>query len=195
MRSLWDASLKAVPLTLDGETLILGMPAADMRFASYIETAVNRAKLVGIIESLIGRRLDLRVIEGTTPESWERVQKLDHLAAERAQGVQVAKDARKDSISSWEQLGREIMATFTGTTLRRYPSVIAQMLTETLARVYQTDVAARAEDPEGQAYHDRELNRAFDRLATYCDMPATVIALEYLHYKNSRGETETGGAA
>jgi hypothetical protein len=193
MRSLWDAALKAVPLVLDGDTLILGMLAPDMRYASYIETAVNRAKLIEIIESRIGHRLNLRVIEGTTPESWERAQRLDRLAAERASGQQAVKDARKGSSGSWEYLAREIVRIFSGTTLRRFPTTIAQMLADTLALVYETEQAARAADPEGAAHHDRELNRAFDRLAVYCDMPATVIALEYLHYKNSRGEADTGG--
>ncbi len=195
MRSLWDAAMKAVPLTVDGQTLVLGMLAPDMRFASYIETAVNRAKLIAIIEGLIGQRVDLRVIEGTTPEAWERVQRLDQIATERAEGQQAAKDARKDSIGSWEYLAREVMRIFTGTTLRRYPGTLARMLLDTLALVYDTEQAARAGDPEGEAYHDRELNRAFDRLATYCDMPATIVALEYLRYKNSRGEAGAGGEA
>jgi hypothetical protein len=192
-RSLWDAAIKAVPVALEGDTLVVGLPSPDMRYAGYIETATNRSKLVEIIQNTVGHRLQLRVIEGTTPAAWERVKELGRLAEERAEASQAIRDARRGSAGAWEHLNREIMRVFTATTLRRHPTTVARMLLQALALVYETDHQVRAEDAEGAADHERELNRLLEKLATYCEIPPTVVALEYMRYATGRRRTAAKG--
>ncbi|MBC7286971.1 MAG: hypothetical protein H5T86_02795 [Armatimonadetes bacterium] len=190
-RSLWDAVARAKPLTIENGYLVLGFRPEDMRFAGYIETSANRARIQEILLARTGHRLQIRCIEGATLQDWERVKQIERLAEQRAEERVRVMEARRESVRAWEDLNEALVKLFTATTLRRYPVNLARMFAKALPMVYETDTQVRANDPEGEAYHDRELNRICDKLGSYCDLPPTVVAMEYLRYKASR----KGGAS
>jgi hypothetical protein len=185
-RGLWDAVAAARPLALENDTLVLGFDPRDMRLAGYLQTSSNRARLQEILLARTGRRLQLRIIEGDTLQDWERVKQLDRLTEQRAEEQLREVTARRDSIRAWEDLNDALIKLFSGTGVRRYPINLARLLAKALPMVYETDSKVRADDPEGAEYHDRELNRICDKLAVYCDLPATAVAMEYLRYRLSR---------
>ncbi len=190
-RSLWDAVARAKPLTIDNGTLILGFKPEDMRFAGYIETSANRARIQEILLARTGHRLQIRCIEGDTIKDWERVKQLDRLAEQRAEAQVKHLEARRDTIRAWQDLNEELIKMFTATAMRRYPINLARMFAKALPLVYETEMRVRANDPEGAEYHDRELNRLCDKLGSYCDLPPTVVAMEYLRYRASRRAAES----
>ena len=71
-RTLWEAVEAAVPLVIEGDTLILGFDPKDMRHASYVETRVNKSQVQQVLQAKTGKRLDIRCIEGATVDAWER---------------------------------------------------------------------------------------------------------------------------
>ncbi|MCX7599055.1 MAG: hypothetical protein N2512_09345 [Armatimonadetes bacterium] len=189
-RGLWDAALTAKPITIEGDLLVLGVPPREARYVSYLETAVNRRQVLEILHSITGRPLDFRVIEGTGLDDWERVKEVERLATERASAGLGAQVAARTSTEAWEQLGETLLKMFSGSALR-YPLNLAQTFNRALAVVYETDFRVRAEDPENEALHDKHLNRICERLATHCELPATLVALEYLRYR-ARRQSECG---
>ena len=48
--------------------------------------------------------------------------------------------------------------------------------------IEKCEQAAREEAPDDDELHDQQVNRIVDRIATYCNVSATVVALEYLRY-------------
>lgn len=184
-RSLWDAALTAKPITVEGDLLVLGVPPKQARYASYLETAVNRRQVLEILQAVAGRPLDFRVIEGTSLADWERVKEVERLAVERAAAGFGAQVSARTSADAWEQLSETLLRMFSGSALR-YPINLAQTFAKALSLIYDTETRVRAEDPENTAFHDKQLNRLCDKLATYCELPATLVALEYLRYRARR---------
>ena len=189
-RSLWQAVQKAKPITIEDGTLIIGFNPRDMRFAGYLQTAPNRSRIQEIIMARTGHRLELRVIEGDTIEDWRRVKQIERLAEERAEEQVRELEARRESVREWADLNEDLIKLFSSTAARRYPINLARMFAKALARVYETDTRVRESDPQGAPFHDRELNRICDKLASYCDLPATMVAVEYLRYRSSRRAAE-----
>ena len=189
-RAVWDAAEAAVPLTLDGDTLILGLTPKDMRHASYLQTDVNRARLRQILQARSGRFLDLRVIEGTSVEDWERVKQRESAAEEQvAQQVRRVAEYR-GSAAVWEQANQELSALATGTRARAYPTVKARLLVRAFPLIADAEQEARANDAEAEDEHQRYLNRLLERVATYTDLPPTAVALEYLRFAAAHQRTE-----
>lgn len=185
-RTLWEAVQAAVPLTIEGEMLVLGFDPKDMRHASYVETRINKSQVQQVLQAKTGKRLDIRCIEGATVEAWERTKARE---ADRERATQEALDAQRAhsaSIQGWSQLGADLQALFASTEARRYATSQAQLLIKALPMVYDTESRVRQQDPEAAHEAVMGLNRAFDRIATVCDLPATQVALEYLRYKATR---------
>jgi len=191
-RALWDAAEAAKPLALDGDLLVLGLPASEFRHASYLQTDVNRAKLRQILHARSGRYLDLRVIEGTTPEAWERAKQREREAEEKAlAGVRRAA-TYKSAEAAWEAANQQISAVFTGVRARAYATVKARLLAKAFPVVLKAEQEARAQESGAGEAHERYLNRLLDRIATHVDLPPTAVALEYLRYAASHKRGEPG---
>lgn len=185
-RALWEAAAAAKALAIENETLILGFQPKDMRHASYLETTVNKTRIQEIVQARIGRRLEIKCIEGATQEAWEHTKAREEEQEAKARANMETIQAHGTSMAAWEDLNQRLLKLFTATDARRFATVQAQLLVKSLPMVYETDAQVRTSDPGAEVIHNRELNRIFEKLATYCDMPATQVALEFLRYRGSR---------
>jgi len=185
-RSLWEAVEAAVPLTIDEDVMILGFEPKNMRHASYIETTVNKTRILEIVQARTGKRLDLRCIEGADKEAWERAKSREQESEQRARDAFESRQVHATSLQSWEDLGSRLQNLYSRAEARRLALVQAQMLVKSLPLIYEVDSEVRRRDPEGEYIHNRELNRVFDRVGTFCELSPTQVALEYLRYRGSR---------
>lgn len=189
-RALWEASAAAVPLTVEDDVLILGFEPKDMRHASYLETRVNKSQVLQVVQAKTGKRLDLRCIEGATIDAWERAKEREQQRIKATADALAERQAHKASTEGWAKLTNDLQVLFTGMAARRHATAQAQLLLKALPMVYSTEMAARTTDPDNESEHVMGLNRAFDRIATVCDLPATQVALEYMRYANSRKQKQ-----
>ena len=181
-RALWDAAEVAKPLALEGRTLILGITAANFRHASYLQTDINRSQLRKLIQQCCGVDLELRVIQGSTAEEWERAKAREREAEEKAvSGIRRAASF-KGAEALWETANHEINLVFTGVRARAYGTTRARLLIKALPVLYKAEQAARAEEPQADEAHERQLNRIIDRIATNVDLSPTAVALEYMRF-------------
>ncbi len=191
-RALWDAAETAQALALDGNTLILGLTAANFRHASYLQTDVNRAKLRQLLQQASGLDLDLRVIQGSTVEDWERTRQREQEAEERAVAG-IRRSAKfKGAEAIWDNAYHEMHQIFIGVRARAYGTTQARLLIKALPQVYKAEQAARAEEPEAEEIHERQLNRMLDRIATNTTLSPTAVALEYLRYSATQKRSAGG---
>ena len=185
-RPMWEAAMAAKPLAVEGETLILGFEPKDMRHASYLETTVNKTRIQEILQARTGRRLDVKCIEGATLEHWDRTKLREAETEAKARANIEHIQAHGTSVRAWEDLNQRLVKLFSATEARRFPTVLAGMLIKALPMVFETDAQVRTSDPGAEMIHNRELNRIFDKLGTYCDMSATQVALEFMRFRGSR---------
>lgn len=185
-RSLWEAADKAQPLLIEGDMLVLGLAPSEMRYASYLTTAAKRARIQAILQNLIGRPIELQVIEGTTGEDWEKYKQRHHIGTDRLAEETQYRVEHKGALGVWDQLAIDLYKIYTEMPHRRgFPEQQARLLLRSLPVIAEAEDKAKEIEPEACQLHFTQLNRAFDKLATYTDIPAPVIALEYLRYRNA----------
>ncbi len=180
--SLWAAVDAVTPLIVDEDTLIVGLQPADMQHAGYIETSRNKSQLEELLEQAAGRRLDIRVISGTTVASWERTKEREAASVEEATAHAHTRTVQKGAREVWRQGLEDVVEVFTGSRARSRGTDLAQLMIKALARTYEVEQAARQEAPGDEEMHNQQVNRIIDRVATYCNVSATVVGLEYLRY-------------
>lgn len=184
-RSLWNAAALATPLTVEDDLLVLGFPPGNMREASYLTSTTNRQQVNRALEAVFGRRLTVETIEGTDEGAWQREKERRALAAEQAKSSFEAR-LLKGARVAWAELYEEIGRTFGSARERRFPLSRARTLVQALKLTLQAEQKAREQEPNSDELHTQQLNRTIDRIAVLAELPATLVAIEYLRLKASR---------
>ncbi len=178
--SLWQAAAAVKPLAMDGDTLVLGVPLDKAGLASHLESTRHRHLVLSTLAKVAGRRLECRVIEGDTPEAWEQRKQREEAQAAEAQITLERLRARRAAVSSWEGLRQSLTLKFHELAAKRSPQALARYLQEVLKLVRETEEKLKAQGVADEAAHERQLSRVFDKIASQCNIPSTVVALEYL---------------
>lgn len=185
-RSLWEAAKAATPLVIEDDALVLGFSPAEMRQAGYITTPAKKVRVQAVLQKLLGRRLEIVTIEGETPEAWEKYKARQQAQTDRTMEDAQFRSEHKGALGVWENLAGELHRLFKETQQRRFPEQLARLLIRALPIVADAEEKARAEEPDAEQLHFTHLNRSFDKLQTYTDIPAPIVALEYMRYRASR---------
>ena len=183
--SLWEALEKAVPILIDGDTLALGYAPVNMKHGGYIKSPANQGVVRRAIEAAAGRRLTVEIIEGETPEAWERYKERKQAREENTEGATRVNIQHKDTLEGWQELGRQIRDLYFEIGGREQPLNHARFLIKAIPLIHKTEQEMRDLD-DNEELHEVELNKAFDRIASLCQIPGGLVALEYLRYKGSR---------
>lgn len=181
-----QAMQATVPIVLDDDTLVLTMAGSERHLAGHMETAANRNSILNALELVAGRRLDFRVIDGTTEEEWKQLKLVQEQARSRRTGTGSAETApggpaaasTKGSDAAWDELIQRMHRTYQQLPKRQHPQAKSRYIREVLGWVAGADEELRLREGVDEDVHERMLARAIERLSAIVDLPAVVLALE-----------------
>lgn len=175
-----QAMQAAVPITLDGDLLVLTMPGSERHLAGHLETAANRNAILNALELVAGRRLNYRVIDGSTAEDWQSLKAAEakrHQAQQQAPAA--APGAAKPGEGPWDEVIQRIHRSYQQLPKRQYPQAKARFLREALSWVAATHEEVRYSSEADEDAHERSLARAMERLGAVLDLNPVLVALYY----------------
>lgn len=184
---LWDALRAAKPVVLEDDVLAVGIESANYgRASSYLKTAVTRNMLEKILRELTGNpKITLQVFEGTSRENWERAKTVaQHMSATVAARAQARQEVTTLA-ADWDKIGEQIHRLYSSIENRRFAQVAAGFVLQALEMLADAEerIISAGGDPEA---HVRRLGRTLDKIASYVEMPAAAVGLEYLRIKERR---------
>jgi len=190
--NLIQAMRAAVPVTMDGNVVVVGIAGRDQYLAGHLQVPGNRHRIMEALREISGQDIDYRVIEGTTQEDWEWVQRgegrrparepapapPDNTAARkgaRAKGAAHAPAA--PPISAWDLLGRKIYDVWGSTANRHQPLTRAEFVVSCVQWITEASKQAAEDGMPADAVR-READKVIERVAQLIDLPPAVVALE-----------------
>jgi len=185
---LLDSMRATVPIAMHGNTLVVGLSGAHQYLAGHLQTPANKHRVVEVLREISGKPLDLRLIEGTTAEDWENVQKAQEMQRAKAQGTAKhgaplvqpqAPGQAAEASDIWGQLNQRLHFAWQSWPHRTLPISKAQFVRDVLPWFVEAEGGA-ARDGDSEEAIQRGLTKSLDRLAGIADIPATVLALELL---------------
>jgi len=187
-RPLWEAARTAVPLALEeaSNTLVVGMPTNRMELSGHIETRVNKARLMEIIQAKLGRRLDVRVIEGEDEGAYTRHAEREKLRAASAEQAHAKAQGVQTAANSWDQLNEQILLSHTQTEGRRYVHNRAKYMIRCIRMIAEAEDRVREREPGKDEFHERQLARSLEKVAGLIDASSMLVSLEYLRYRSAK---------
>jgi len=180
-----QAMQASVPVTIDGDLLVLTVPGSERHLSGHLETAANRNSILNALELVAGRRLQFRVIDGSTVEDWETLKAVESktraasAAADAAQQGAPAAHARGAIAEGpWDEMIQRMHRQYQHLPKRQYPQSKARYLREALGWIIRTDEEIRFGGDVNEEAHERALARAIERLASIVELPPVLVAIE-----------------
>lgn len=177
-RSFWEAIENTVPVTVEQNTLIIGLDPYKFNMATHIQQTYVLHTVETTIAQVFGQPLKVRVIEGTTVADWEMVKQRDERAAIMKQSMPVVSQRPVEAAdtASWDALIDFVARLYSQFPVRTLPQGRARYANEALYTVAEAmDNLYTEPATEGM---ERGLARILDRIAVNSDIPAPVLAFE-----------------
>lgn len=179
-RTVAEALEAVVPIALDGEAFVCGMPTVQYSLSGYLNAVAVRNSIESILEGASGQRIRFELIEGTTLEDWKEIKERRSKAHEAV----IAMAQQNSELHQYEavlnQAIAEIRQRITSTPDRNYPQVRMQVMLVVVPLLADT-VDMLFPDRETRDAR-RVMARAIDRVANFLDMPPLMFALEIERY-------------
>jgi len=196
--SLIQAMRVAVAIALEGSLLVIGVAGKDQYLAGHLDIPGNRYHIREALREISGQEIDYRVIEGTTDQDWEFVQRAEGrraahepapvpatAATRPTRAKEEARAAEAAQISTWELLGRKIHNAWGGTANRQHPITRAEFVITCVHWIAETSKQATEEGMPPDAVR-REVGKALERVAQAVDLPPAAVALELVRGQHRR---------
>jgi len=179
----------ATGIMIDGDTLVVGFATASHHLAGHLETPANRNLVLKSLEEAADRKMDFRVIEGTTWRDWQRVKVMEAQLREEVLADAEKRVTAEAAEQVWDRLAERMHHAHQQLRHRQFPQARVQYLLEVLPWLLEAEEQAKStpgSTPEGI---ERALARAIDRLATLSELNPTHVALELLRLRERPGKS------
>ena len=174
--SFWEALEHTVPIALEGDVLVIGLPPTAGSDAGHFARAEHRNAIDTAISQFAGRKISFRLIDGHTPADWEATKVRDQRAAALREDTYEKRDVESAQTQNWDVLYEYAARAYSSVQFRQLPQGKARYLTDMLY-VMSDAVTQLSLDPTDELAN-RQLARTIDRVAHNADVPPTLVALE-----------------
>jgi hypothetical protein len=176
-RSFWEALEATHAITIENDSLIVGIDAENYNRSSHIMQVSTLNTVHRTIEEVFNRPLHLKLIEGATLADWETFKAREaRLVASRQSTAQTYAPGPTAASDSWEGVYEQLARLFAQAQHRSLPQGKARYANEALYLLVEAMDTIYPEHSDEHA--ERNLARALDRIAASADIPASVIAFE-----------------
>ena len=178
-RSFWEALELTVPITIEDDTLIIGMTSENFNRAGYIQQVANQNMILKTVKEVFNRNLQLKIIDGNEIKDWdetkEREKRVSTMRQAQAPTVSYTPISAADS-STWDALMDSLARLYSQTPIKTSPQGKARYANEGIYLLVEAMDKLYPATPDDTT--ERSLTRAIDKIAGYSDMPASVVAFE-----------------
>lgn len=169
---VWTALNSCVPLAIENGFIVLGLGSQEFELAGHLRIPQTKKLIENEVSQRIGSPVSLRVVEGVTPEAWERAKRRDEEARRLQDAAQAKLRAEISARTNWESVYESLS--------RRYAAISNKSLPTNRARFFDEAIAILAEARQNQESHDelaeRNFARCIERVATYTELPSALVA-------------------
>ena len=204
--TVWLAMQAAVPIAIDGYYFVAGLAADDQYLASNLESSEATAAIEEALQSLTGRVLALRLIEGTTLTDWQAQKPaVTGQAAPAAPAPAAATNAAPPPASprpaaealdipapepapSWEKLNERLQQGYKAAPIKyaqgqaRFVLRAARLISDTMDSLLPAPGLPL--DDAGE----RALAKSLERLGSIINLDPLFLALEVMRYRQAQGK-------
>jgi hypothetical protein len=175
-RSFWEAIEQTHPITIENDTLIIGLEAVNFNHASHIQQTSTLHTIMQTVKEVFNQPLQVRLIEGANLADWEAVKERDARIAAMKQQTVTRKVTEDVNSESWDALYDHIARLYAQTPHRSLPQGKARYANEALYLLVEAMDTLYPD--EADEVTERSLARILERIANASEIPSPMLAFE-----------------
>ena len=176
--TLYRALELAVGITIDGDIFVLGFSNADFPMAGHLRSSQNLPIIEQTLGEILGRRVRLRVVEGTTLADYESYKKLQDIAEASRATISDRRAHEREVEQTWEETSEKITRGYAKLPLRQLAQSKAEFMKQAFGYINEA-VNRLGYDDTADEIHKRALARVFEKFATVVEVPSSLLAYEF----------------
>lgn len=170
---VWTALNTSVPVALDDDVFVLGVPHESSELAGHLRLSSTRVLIERAMSQKLGRSVALRVIEGVSVSDWETVKRRDTEARRLQEAALERQRAEVSARSNWESVYEQITRRYASTPNKSLPQNRAGFFKDAIEMI----VEARKLNPIQDDLAERNYARCLERVAQYSEVPSVLVAV------------------
>jgi hypothetical protein len=194
--TVWLAMQAVRPLTIDGNFFVATLPPESQYLALNIQGFEATSAIEEALQTVTGRLLAFRLIEGQTLADWERAKAKEAASVPshmdtRSSEAQPSREAKPDRpvYPTWEKLSERLVQGYKTAPLYKYPQGQARYILECIRSISDTmDLLASGPGQRLDETNERTLAKMLERLGGVINLDPLFISLELLRYRQREGK-------
>jgi len=175
-RGVWAALGAAKAVALEDNVLVLGLAPQDAELAGHLRIPSTLRIAEMVVSKILGTQTRVRVIDGTTQADYDIVKRRDS-ERRRLQEAEMAKMRTEVAArTTWDSVYEQLSRRFAAVSNKSLPQNKARFFDEAVELITK----ARQEQGTYDEMGERNFARCLERVAQYCEIPSTLVALHVL---------------
>lgn len=180
--TLYRAVELGVGVTIEEGFFVLGFTGADMPMAGHLRSSQHLSIIEQCVSEVAQQKLRLKIIEGTTMQDYLNQKSLQE-TREHAQFTISEQRAKERAMAQeWESVGEQLTRGYARLQQRQFAQIRGQFIIWGFG-IINDAVNKFGYSDESDDVHKRALARIFERFGTIMEVPATMLAYEFLRLR------------
>ncbi len=181
--TLYRALEVGVGLTMEGDHFVLGFSNADLPMAGHIRSSQNLPIIEQSLGEVLGRRVRLRIVEGTTLQAYEDWKGMQAAAEAKRSVLTDRREMERRVEQTWEEVAEKISRSYARLQLRQLAQTKGNYISQAF-EIINEGINQLNYSEESDEINKRSLARVFERLATVVEVPSSMLAYEFFKLRN-----------
>jgi hypothetical protein len=173
---VWTALNACLPIAYEDDVLVVGLRGRDLDLAGHLKMVQTKRIMDIEVSKVCGKPTSARVIEGDTEADWERAKRRDAEAVRLKEHAESKVRAEISARTSWDGIYEQLSRRYAQIQNKSLPQNRAKFLIDGIQIVSDALKTAPPDDDP----NERNFGRCIERIAQYCEMPSTLVAMMIL---------------
>lgn len=182
--TLWRALEMGTGVTEEDNMFIVGFTPGDAPMSGYLTSSDHRITIEKVLTEIIGKPIQLKIIEGMTIADFEAHKKREQVAEQTRRAAQERKHVERAAERAWEVISEQCSRKYANTPLRQLPQIRARYMIEAVEIISEAMDRIHPDGNIDEIGH-RALGRVIERVATLTDVPGATVAAELIRLRGT----------
>ncbi|MCX8052671.1 MAG: hypothetical protein N3B12_02600 [Armatimonadetes bacterium] len=176
--TLYRALELGVGLTLEDDYFVVGFANADLPMAGHIRSSQHLPIVEQSLSEVLGRKVRLRIVEGTTIQAYEEWKNVQAVAEAKRSVLSDRREMERQIEAAWDEVAEKITRGYARLHLRQLAQTKGNYIVQAFEIINQAVNELNYSD-DSDEIHKRSLARVFEKLATVVEVPSSILAYEF----------------
>jgi len=176
--SLYRALEMGVGLAVEGDEFVLGFSTSDLPMAGHLRNPRHQAIIEKSLSDLVGRKVTLKIVEGTTSAEYAAYKKRQAMADATRQTLTQQRSRERAVENAWEQVVEKITRGYARVQNRQFAQIRARYIMHCF-KIMNEAVNEIGYTFDSDEMQQRAMARVWEKFSNTVDVPSSMLAYEF----------------